>query len=301
MEPKTNYAVVGMFVLVLTSSLVFVSLWLSSGLDSYSYADYAIYLNESVSGLSEQSTVKFNGVAVGRVKSIDINHKDPQQVRVTVEIRHGIPITTSTVATLKSQGITGLTYIGLTADKGKGLLLKRLPGEHYPVIRYKPSFLFQLDKSAKEVSDSVKGVAQNLKDVLNKQNTEALQHTLINIDKVVGALAKQSANFQKIIENSNELLVNASKASKQLPDVMMHVDRMSQQVSQAGYEVSQTMRVGRRALSVIERQALPPAISLFSKLDKLASRVDAIARELERNPSMLVRGKAQRRLGPGEH
>ncbi len=282
------------------SSLVFVSLWLSSGLDTYSYVDYAIYLNESVSGLSEQSTVKFNGVAVGQVKTIDINHKDPQQVRVIVEIRHGIPITTSTIATLKSQGITGLTYIGLSAEKQKGQPLKRLPGERYPVIRYKPSFLFQLDKSAKEVSDSVKGVAENLKDVLNKKNAEALQRTLAGIEKIVEALSQQTATFQKIITNSNQLILNASKASRQLPDVIAHIDNMSQQVGSAGYEVSKTMRVGRKALNSIERQALPPAISLFSKLDRLTSRLEVIAKELERNPSMLIRGKAIRRLGPGE-
>jgi len=308
LDPKTNYTLVGVFVLALISALTVVSLWLSTSLDNRVYKDYAIYMNESVSGLSEQSAVKFNGVAVGYVKEIDLNHADPQQVRVIVEIQQSVPITTSTTATLKSQGITGLTYIGLTADKKIGKPLSRLPGEIYPVIRYTPSFLFQLDKSAKDVAESVKGVTENLSDVLNKRNAESLEVTLKNLSTITSALAKQTTSFQAIVKNTNELLSNAQKASQRLPDVMEHFDeglikvgRMSHSLTRAGNEVSLTMQSSRRTLNSIERQALPPAVALMNKLDRLADTLDGLAKELKQNPSIVIRGKAMRQLGPGEH
>lgn len=308
MDPKTNYTLVGVFVLALISALTVVSLWLSTSLDNRVYKNYAIYMNESVSGLSEQSAVKFNGVAVGYVKEIDLNDADPQQVRIIVEIQQSVPITTSTTATLKSQGITGLTYIGLTSENKIGKPLTRLKGELYPVIRYTPSFLFQLDKSAKEVAESVKGVTNNLGDVLNKKNAESLEVTLKNLGTITTALAKQTQSFQAIVKNTSELLSNAQKASQRLPEVMenfeqglVKVGHMSNSLTRAGNEVSLTMQSSRRTLNSFERQALPPAVTLMNKLDRLADTLDGLAKELRQNPSIVIRGKAMRQLGPGEH
>ena len=66
MEPKVNYVVVGIFVVLLGFLLVAVVLWLGKGLDREVYDRYYAYMEESVAGLSVDAAVKYRGVEVGR-------------------------------------------------------------------------------------------------------------------------------------------------------------------------------------------------------------------------------------------
>src|SRR3990167_10024623 len=113
MDTKVNYTIVGLFVILVGAIAVLLFLWLTSLKHRDVYDTYIVYMHEEVSGLNAQSAVRYNGVKVGYVESIRLNPKDPQQVVLTLKIKQGTPITTSTIATLKSEGITGVDYVGL--------------------------------------------------------------------------------------------------------------------------------------------------------------------------------------------
>src|SRR5690606_22120300 len=115
MDTKVNYTVVGIFVILLCLMLVIFFLWLTSLQHREVYDTYIVYMHEEVSGLGTQGPVRYNGVKVGYVDSIRLNPQDPQQVVLKLKIRRGTPITTSTIATLVSEGITGIDYVGLKA------------------------------------------------------------------------------------------------------------------------------------------------------------------------------------------
>ena len=58
METKVNYAIVGLFVLVLATALIGGILWLSAGKQYHkSYDVYLTYMRESVSGLNLNAPV----------------------------------------------------------------------------------------------------------------------------------------------------------------------------------------------------------------------------------------------------
>ena len=98
MEAKTNYTLVGLTVLILGAGLLSASLWLSVGFDRKTYKTYLTYLNESVSGLAVESAIKYNGVRVGVIHSIQLNHANPKQVILVLKIEQEVPITESTEA-----------------------------------------------------------------------------------------------------------------------------------------------------------------------------------------------------------
>ena len=141
MESKTNYTVVGVMVLFLILGLITAALWLSFGFDNKKYDIYTVYADEAVSGLSDDSVVKYNGVKVGLVDKIELNDIDPEEVKKQLKIVEGTPITIGTRATLINQGITGTTYLGLSSNSSTLLPLEKTPGDPYPVIPYKRSFL----------------------------------------------------------------------------------------------------------------------------------------------------------------
>ncbi|MHB8426113.1 MAG: MlaD family protein, partial [Gammaproteobacteria bacterium] len=115
METKVNYVAVGIFVLLLGTALIGGVLWISSG-TAYraAYDTYLTYMNESVSGLSVSAPVRYRGVEVGRVRRIALAPNDPEQVELTLDIERGTPVSQDTVATLRTQGLTGIAFVDLS-------------------------------------------------------------------------------------------------------------------------------------------------------------------------------------------
>jgi phospholipid/cholesterol/gamma-HCH transport system substrate-binding protein len=299
--------IVGLVVLLLTSGLVATGLWLSVGFSQKDYKIYAVYMREAVSGLSEESAVKFNGVRVGFVKNIELNHDDPQQVRLLLNIEKGTPITVSTTAKLISQGITGTTFVGLSADSPNIVLLKKLPGEEYPIIPAKPSLLTQIDKVITEVSKNVNEVAREVKNIFDAQNARYIKKSLANIEEFTQVLAKKSKQIDRSLANADIMLKNIATASKKMPAIMNKFDKgmdgfdvMVKNVSNAGRSVSETMQSGKTVINNFSQQALPPVIALVDKLNSIALNLESVSVQMRRNPGVIIRGSEPPKPGPGE-
>jgi phospholipid/cholesterol/gamma-HCH transport system substrate-binding protein len=286
LESKTNYTIVGLSVLILTVGLLAVALWLSIGFGQKKYKLYTVYVHEAVSGLSDESVVKYNGVKVGYVKKIELNHFDPQSVKILLNIEESTPITTSTSATLITQGITGTTYLGLSASTSTFIPLQKTPGEPYPVIPYKKSFFNQLEKNITDISI-------RLKHILNKQNSEALKKSLANLEKITDAIADNSKSLRQTVHDLPELI-------SELKESAHRIGKMSTDVSAAGKQVSSTMQAGRNSIDKISQQAIPPAVLLLRRLDLIAANIEKTSAEMRQNPAVILRGSAPPKLGPGE-
>lgn len=220
MEAKTNYTIVGIFVLALIGGLIATGLWLSVGYDQKKYNYYVVYINEAVSGLSEESIVKFNGVKVGFVKKITLNRLDPQQVVLLLGIEEDIPITTSTTAMLISLGITGNVYVGLSASSPDLTPLKKLPNQLYPVIPTKASLFTQLDKVLRDVSVNVNEVSKKLNGIIDHENAENFKKTLSNIKVFSDMIAHNAKQIDQSISNANIFLKNIAQVSHDLPAII---------------------------------------------------------------------------------
>ena len=286
MESKTNYTIVGLTVLILSASLISASLWLSVGFDRKKYDTYTLYVPEAVSGLSDNSIVKYNGVKVGFVNKIELNQFDPQQVKIQLKIEEGIPVTTNTHATLINQGITGTTYLGLSATSPTLFPLQKTPGEPYPVIPYKPSFISQLETNINDVSDGIKRI-------FDKENARALTKTLANIQSLTDTFAKNNENLHQSLQNL-PTLINDLKTSVNKFGIM------TSRMSAASQQVGSTMRAGRVTIDKISQQTLPPFVLLLHRLDSIATNLEKVSVLMRQNPSVIVRGTTPPQAGPGE-
>lgn len=286
MEAKTNYKLVGVATIILLAGLLTASLWLSFGFDKKRYKTYVVYMAEAVSGLNEESQVKFNGVKVGYINSIQISKRDPQQVKLYLKIQEGTPITVSTHASLISQGITGNNYLGLTAETPTTVPLKALPGEKYPIIAYRSSFFKQLE-------DTVTEVSHGMKKLINDKNTKNLSIAIENLTKVSDVFAKNTKDIEDTLKEFPILM-------KEIRDSVTKFSDMSEDVSNASDSFNSAMLAGRITIDKINNQAIPPIIVLLHRLDAIAANLEQVSVELKRNPSVLVRGSAPRKPGPGE-
>jgi phospholipid/cholesterol/gamma-HCH transport system substrate-binding protein len=307
LEAKTNYAVVGLAVLILLGGLIAAGLWLSVGFDQKQYHLYAVYIDEAVSGLSEESPVKYNGVKVGFVKKITLNRRNPQQVKILLNIEEGTPVTTSTTATLISQGITGTTYVGLSANSSDLTPLETLPNELYPIIPAKPSLLNQLDKAFKDVSENVNKVSLEIGRIFDRENAKYIKKTLMNLEAFSDVIVNNSKHIDQSIENADIFIKNVANVSHQLPDIVKELkagvhklDAMTTAMTIASNKVSAAMDVGKTTINKISQQALPPTVVLLRRFDAIAANLEKVSSQMRQNPAIVIRGTTPSRPGPGE-
>src|SRR5262245_11714985 len=69
------------------------------------YTTYRIATQDSAAGLAVDSPVRYNGIVVGKVKSIALDQKNPQLVDILLKIKSNVTITNGTVAALTNNGI----------------------------------------------------------------------------------------------------------------------------------------------------------------------------------------------------
>ncbi len=286
MESKTNYFIVGLSVLLLAAGLLIASLWLSTGFNQKKYATYTVYMREAVSGLNEESPVKYNGVKVGYIDKIDLNTIDPQQVRLQIKVEEGTPITTNTEATLIAQGITGTTYLGLSATSSTFTPLQKTAGEPYPVIPYRPSFFNQLEKDIRKTTVAINRV-------FDKENARQIASTLANLEKTSAVIERNNQNINKSLQELPQLI-------RVLKNTAREFSLMSHDISAAGLQVSDAMRAGRNSIDKISQQAIPPAVVLLRRLNLIAANLEQVSAEMRQNPAIMIRGSAPQKPGPGE-
>jgi phospholipid/cholesterol/gamma-HCH transport system substrate-binding protein len=294
METKVNFTLVGAFVLLLSAALIGGILWLSSD-KSYrtAFDTYVVYTKESVAGLSPDGWVGYRGVQVGRVRHIQLKRDNVEEVELTLDIQRGTPIKQDTVAELRSQGLTGIAYIDLTGGTRGSPPLRALPGAPYPVIPTgPPSLLVRMDAALTTLVDSLTRSSDSLSTLLDKDNRAAVKQTLANLAAVSRTLAARSETIDAGVENAARTMENAARA-------MENAARLSREIS----ELVERTRGGVEAFNRMSNEgarAMPEMRQLVSDLRELTGSLQRFSEQLERNPSVLVRGKPAAKTGPGE-
>jgi len=320
MEPKVNYTLVGLFVFLLGAASIAAVLWLSRTDYRGAYDRYYTYMTESVSGLSADASVKYRGVDVGRVKEIILNPKNPEEVRLALDLVRGTPIKEDTVAVLETQGLTGLTTINLMGGSRDSPPLTVKPGEDYPVIKTRPSFFFRLDNALSRIlSDeslpvlltNLNNLANDARGLVDAQSRADLKRLLGNLASITQTLATHREELSAAIAKAGTALDRFAALSKtmddQFPEIMDQAKKsirsfesMTQDIARTSASIHSVLDGNRTDLEQFTGQTLPETGLLVAELRQLTATLQRLAQELEREPSVLIFGRAHPTRGPGE-
>jgi len=320
MEPKVNYILVGSFVLFLGAAVLTGILWLGKTDYRGSYDRYSAHMQESVAGLSVDSTVKYRGVDVGRVKAIALKSDNPEEVLLTLDIVRGTPIKTDTIAVLETQGLTGLATINLKGGSRDAPPLTVLEGHDYPVIKTGPSLFFRLDDAVSRLL-SEKGLnklladmdlaAKGAADVLDEENRTALKRTIKDLSDVAQTVVAHKTQIEQSLngaaKSADNLVKLTASLNEQVPALLAGINKSVAALGTATDELARTSKTvgmvvneARPEFQQFTRRTLPEAGLLVTELRQLTSTLARVAREVEREPSSLVFGKKPSVRGPGE-
>ncbi|MBM3569324.1 MAG: MCE family protein [Alphaproteobacteria bacterium] len=251
METRANHVAVGAFVLLAVLGLIGFVVWLAKVDLDREFDHYTIYFTGGVTGLSKSGEVRFRGVPVGAVSEIALDPKDPQQVRVVIEVQKGTPVRTDTVASLEAQGITGIAFVQLTGGSPSSAPVAKPPGEKHPVIASKPSTIEALVNAAPELLGQIAGVLGEMGRLVDDRNRQALAETLANLARLTGQAADRIGPLAQRLDRIADELQRSTQA-------------LDGRMDRAAADLAETLKTVRGAMTAVETIAgrdLPPTMT----------------------------------------
>lgn len=315
MENKSHALAAGLFVLVVAAMLAGLAIWLTR--DNANYEQYELSTKDGVSGLQPQATVRYKGVAVGKVTRIGFDPQVNGNVLIRIAVNEQAPITPTTFAVLGYQGVTGLAHVQL--DDAEQPYPELPPGPSgLPRLPLKPSPFGKLAEQAPAILTQVEEATRRINQLLGDTNQQLLTQTLGNISN---AAAGVNALTQKL-DATVTLRLDPALAS--LPPLAGEARKTLQALQQAGNSVSTlasdfgktTQRITAEGGPIdqitVGTQALARAADQFGtttlpRVNRAADDTSLAARRLRSavvgitdNPQLFIYGSGRIPPGPGE-
>lgn len=270
MENRAPYLIVGTFVLLMLSAIMFTFLWLSKDeIEERKVSLYDVYFQGSVTGLTEGAKVTLSGVPVGTVKLVDLDPQKWGRVHVRIAVRQDMPIHDDAMASIEMQGITGYTFVQINPGTQDAPLIAALPGQKYPVIASRYSSVEELLTSLPKISNQLSNLLDRVNLVLDEENRENFSETLENIKNLSGKLNKIAEPMERMVQAATSALENidqqAGTIGVELRDMVESSSASIKSFSQTGlYELTKTLAETKKAASNLS--------DVMEKLDKSPSR-----------------------------
>ena len=309
METRANYAVIGAFVIIATLAVASFVLWLGQSQFKRDYKAYDIVFEGPVS-LEDGSAVRYIGIKVGEVSTVRIDRADPSKVRARIRIDRETPVKTDSTASIQLAGITGVTFVQISAGTPTARLLEARPGEPVPVIRAEKTQLDQIVSGGAQVLGQVNDTMTRVKKLLTDENIDSINTSLKNIETITSKLAvddglidQANGTMKDISRASDEFATAANSfgslsanADKELTSISGGLDELLAEIRDVVASANAVMVQGTETVSVVNNLLEGPATGVVEDsrlaaqdLRILISRMDRLTRDLEQNPqSMLV-------------
>lgn len=307
MENKSHALMTGVFTLVLLIATVWGGIWLSR--DRTERIPYLLTSKQAVSGLNPQAPVRFRGLMVGRVKSIQFDPDQRGQILVEIGVNPTTPISASTFASLGYQGVTGIAFVQLDDDGSKPTALSSST-EKMARIPLRPGLLSQLEQSAKQILQQSEELSRRANALLALEN----QQKLFNTVEKIGQAAEQ---FGKIPQQLQPVLARLPQLSTAAENSLHSVDQLSQESRLLATNLNQ-IAAGLKGkdgtvaklnqgidqvgglVSEVELDTLPRVHALTDVARSSLFKLDQSISKLSEQPQSLIFGNSPIAPGPGE-
>ena len=303
MENRSHALIAGLFTLLLGIAAA-LSMWWFGGKTEVT-RDYLVVTSKSVSGLNPQAQVRYRGIRVGRVESIDLDRGDSRNILILIRIRDDVPVTEGAVARLGYQGVTGIAHIQLDYDESasQGPAASRAPllatADGPPRISMEDSLVDALTDTGADTLKEIHRLVANINRFLSPENRKTMTHTLNNLAAASDNAREASAQLQQALSGQNLRALQATLKNAEYA------------AGQAGPFLAEARGLVSRLQSVSDKLDLalggPASAATLPRLNELGRDLAATSRQLGRvlqmledRPQSLILGGRKQMPGPGE-
>mgnify|MGYP002789569835 CR=1 FL=1 len=286
METRARYILVGAFTLIAAVAAMGFLLWLARVEINRTYAQYDI-LFDSVAGLSQASVVRYNGVDVGTVLAITLDRDDPALVRVRIEVLATTPVRKDTVATLASQGVTGVSFVALEGGSPDSERLATVPPAQVPLIASKPSVVQELTTAAPDLLKEAIALMEDIRGFTTAENRAAIATILQNVEAATGRIDALTTRAEETLARADAALTQAenafANANATLADgIPGLVDGLKATVADVGETAAE--------LREFARNDLPQFGDLAAQASRVLDTISAVASRVGTDPGRFLLG-----------
>lgn len=310
METRANYALIGGLVILAAALVAGFVLWLGQSEFNRDYEAYDIVFEGPVS-LEQGAAVRYIGIKVGEVATVRIDRADSSKVRARIRVSRDTPVREDSSASIQLAGITGTTFIQISA--GTGRALEARPGEPVPVIRSERTLVDQIVAGGAQAMSNANRTFDNINKMLTDENIASVSATLKNIEMASASLAGEDGLIERAtaaVEDVSRAAVAFEKASVEFQEFGDSADTsLAAAAEDLRILVADLRTVAQSASGTLDRSAEAvaaatsiiegPATETFQnaglaskELRIMLNRFDRFLRELETNPQSLLVGEA---------
>ncbi|MCA6243433.1 MAG: MCE family protein [Phenylobacterium sp.] len=300
MEKDANYALVGLFSLLLLVGLMAFGIWLSQLSLNRDFQNYDIVFQGPVNGLSKGGEVRFNGIKVGEIAQIELYPQNTEKVVAHVRMSTDVPVRADSVATIEPLGITGVNFIQVSAGtRANALIREQTAFGKTPVIPSRPSALDGILSGGESVLTETVKALQGINAILTPQNIASIEGTLRNTE----AFSVELARRKEVIADTQATLQSLDNAAQEIAalsassKVLLEGDG-AQTLRSLGEAATETQAAVRDVRAFIARVDGPEGEYTASGLAQFTAAIGALqgaadsltrlSRELEANPRGLL-------------
>jgi phospholipid/cholesterol/gamma-HCH transport system substrate-binding protein len=304
MESRSHALIAGLFTLLLIAISTAFALWL--GKDDISRTPYLIATQLKVAGLNEQAAVRYKGIKVGRVSSVDFDKQHPGQLLIKIEINSETPLSQGSYASLGYQGVTGIAYIEID-DDGSNPMRLQSDLKNIANIPLRPGLLQNLEAKGLAILQQTEQVTTKLNTLLDSNNQASLMGAVQQIQRsakaweVVPAQLQPSlqqmpatlAQIQQSMTNFSQFSQDARRTSQnlgQLANTLQSPDGALMKLQQSVQQLEQTM----------SNETLPRIHGLTKEAQGSLRSIQGAADNLKERPQSILFGNKAPLPGPGE-
>ena len=299
METKANYVLIGAFTIIISLFLLLFALWAAKYSSEKTWQEYLVIFNEPVTGLTEGSSVQYNGISVGTVEKLSLAPDDPRRVRALLRVQANAPVKTDTRAKMSMTGITGSPIIQLTGGNPGSPRLVDVDQREIPLIQTEPSAL-------QNIADTANRLVARLDQVLSEENVERVANTLENIESLTGSIADQREDLRALIVNarqsSEQLEMTLTRANgvvedvdrelvQKLPGLVAKLEHTLSELDSAASGANGIVNENRAAINSFANDGLAQLGPTLGELRTLVRDLRRISDRLDHNPADYLLGR----------
>jgi phospholipid/cholesterol/gamma-HCH transport system substrate-binding protein len=298
MENRSHALLAGLFALFLGLAAV-AALWWFGGKQELTN-DYVVLTKKTISGLNMQAQVRYRGVRVGKVESIELDPNDVSSTLIRISIRKTIPVTQGTTAKLGFQGVTGIAHV-LLEDSGKDATPLAVAGGELPRIPMQDSLIQELTDVGGETLRSARDLMISANQLLGPENRQNISGMLANLEATTASARTATAQLQEVLTPENirllkSTLTRAEHAAGELGPLLSDTRGLVQRWQTLSEKMDSTLGDAAVGTSVL----LPRVNELAGELSSSSQRLNRVLQMLEESPQSLIFGHQKSMPGPGE-
>ena len=308
MERNAHYALVGLVSLILFLGLIVFVVWLAKLQFNNQYTVYDVDFKGPVRGLTSGGEVFFNGIKVGDVTKLSLDQRDPNRVVARIRTTADAPIRVDSIASLEPQGITGVSYLQITAGTVSKPLLKDVtPTSQIPVIHTRQSALEGLLQGGGDVLTRTIQTLDRVNDVLSDANIANFSASMANLKADTALIANQGTMLAdldstiKSVQDASDKISKLSADSDQLitgdgRKVLANLNGAISDLRGTTQEVRAVVTGLQGPTTEFAVTGLPQLSRTITTLQTTAEDLDRVVNEVERNPRALLTKAPAREL-----